>query len=58
MKPPKTNSDQAKRFREAAQLAECDDAPEAFERVFAQIVPPKAGKSAETGKPKSKKPSR
>jgi len=42
---------QRERFIEAAHDAETDDSPEAFERVFAKVVPPKVGKS----KPKSGK---
>lgn len=49
----KAKTDQPKRFVEAAQVAECDDDPAAFERVFAKVVPPKKGKA----KPDSKKPS-
>ena len=48
-KPAK--SAQMERFIEAAREAETDDSPEAFERVFAKIVPPKVGKP----KPKSVK---
>jgi hypothetical protein len=55
---PLSKAEQSKRFEEAARAAECDDDPQAFERVFAQVVPSKAGKPAEAGKPKMKKPSR
>jgi len=34
---------QAQRFKDAAREVECDETPEAFERVFAKVVPPKAG---------------
>jgi hypothetical protein len=32
---------QLDRFKQAAREAECDDTPEAFERVFAKVVRPK-----------------
>jgi hypothetical protein len=40
---PKSADDRAQsaRFIKAAQEAECDDDPAAFERIFAKIVPPK-----------------
>jgi len=36
---------QRQRFEEASRAAECDESPEAFERVFAKIVPPKKARS-------------
>ncbi len=42
---------QRERFIEAAREAETDDSPEAFERIFAKVVPPKGGNP----KPKSGK---
>jgi hypothetical protein len=44
---------QAKRFVEAARELGCDEDPKAFEKAFAEIVPPKRRPT-----PKSKKPSR
>ncbi len=43
MSSPTKASEQSKRFIEAAREAGCDENPEAFERVFAKIVPPKKG---------------
>ena len=43
MSSPKKASEQSRRFIEAAHEAETDDSPEAFEHVFAKIVPPKKG---------------
>jgi hypothetical protein len=56
MSSPTKASDQSKRFIEAARELDTDESPEAFERVFAKVVPPKKG--AEVTPPKSKKPSR
>jgi hypothetical protein len=50
----KTNPNQSSRFVEAARELETDDSPEAFERVFAKVVPPKeAGKAPPAPKPKT-----
>jgi hypothetical protein len=46
---------QSKRFIEAARELGADESPEAFERVFAKIVPPKTD---EKPSPKQKKPDR
>ena len=37
----KAEIDQKKRFLDAAREAGCDESPEAFERAFRAIVPPK-----------------
>lgn len=51
-------TDQARRFEEAARDIGCDETGEAFERAFGKIVPPKypspPGKGDE--KPDEKKP--
>jgi hypothetical protein len=39
----KIDTGQRQRFEEASRAAECDESPEAFERVFAKVVPPKKG---------------
>jgi len=46
-----SDKEQSRRFKEASRTAECDESPEAFERVFAKIVPPKKGQP----KPKAPK---
>ncbi len=45
---------QRERFIEAAREADCDESPEAFERVFAKVVPPK--RPTTESRPKTKKP--
>jgi hypothetical protein len=38
---PQAVSEQSRRFVETARELGCDEDPEAFERMFARIVPPK-----------------
>lgn len=55
MTKSKADKDQSRRFIEAAREAETDDSPEAFERVFAKIVPAKVGKPDADSKGKAAK---
>jgi hypothetical protein len=40
------DAEQYKRFREFAREVEADDDPEAFDRAFRKIVPPKGAKAS------------
>ena len=53
-KPPPDDSEQSKRFIEAAREIGTDESPEAFERVFRKIVRPKKS-TPSTALPKSQK---
>jgi hypothetical protein len=43
MRMKKGKKDQLERSEDAARALECDDDPEAFERVFAKVVTPTEG---------------
>ena len=50
--------EQRARFESASRESGCDESPEAFERVFAKVVPPKVATASDKGRPGRKKPSR